>query len=158
MAPDTEQAVFNVLKHSNMFTDAQIAMAVVMLDPVVTTIENDLQAALEAERSSQAALAALQKSVEENNAGAVPTVALGKDELSPVNITPFMTVIPTRRPKNKLHTSRAQARGAISYQIPWSSGARVDMELHEFIDGKWVLIEDVPKGTKYQDLSWRKGK
>lgn len=67
-------------------------------------------------------------------------------------VTPYITVIPNRRPVVKVHPNLKQARMALSYRVnEYSNGfyrTPVDMWLYEWqYDGGWKELLFIPKGT-----------
>lgn len=64
-------------------------------------------------------------------------------------IMPYLTIIPSRRPMQKLHTNIGHAKNAINGKIgAYRGGAECDMELLEHQDGGWVVIYEVNKGDR----------
>lgn len=47
---------------------------------------------------------------------------------------------------------------AVISQCYGSIGARCDMQVHEYVDGEWKLLYDIPAGTAKADLPWRSAK
>ena len=77
---------------------------------------------------------------------------------NPLKIQPFLTVIPGRTPKQKLHANIGHAKLAIRNAMPYSptKGCYYDMQMFEWKDGAWALLHDFPSGTTTLELPWVK--
>lgn len=70
-------------------------------------------------------------------------------------LTPYLTIIPDRRPVQKTHTNIGHAKNALNGRIGiYGRGASEDMELYEHVDGEWKLLYSIKKGEK--EAPWRK--
>lgn len=78
-------------------------------------------------------------------------------ETGPVLAAPkYMTVIPSRRPKEKLHKSLGHVKNALNGKFySYARGAYEDMQAYEWIDNAWVLLYDVKEGDA--EPPWREG-
>lgn len=155
MTPDIETTVQNVLKSSGMFTDAQASMAVVALDPVIASIEEERDENLKMMKGFRARVHDLEDKVKEleERKDRSEDPELEDGEPSPFKDTPYMTIVPSRSPSKKVHPTLGQARGAISYHIhDYGSGSPTEMELYEFKGNRWRLLHKFPKGTHKKDI------
>lgn len=66
----------------------------------------------------------------------------------PVRPTPYMSVVPERRPEQKAHMSIGHAKSAVGAKLNnYGHGSSYDMAIYEWKDNGWELLYDVPKGT-----------
>jgi hypothetical protein len=73
-----------------------------------------------------------------------------------VKSRPYLSIIPTRSPEQKTHTSLGHAKNAVNNKI-WSGYShRHDMAIYEWVDNDWKLLYDIPAGTTENNLPWRK--
>lgn len=85
------------------------------------------------------------------------------DSPNPVKVTPYLTIIPGRLPRQKMHSTLGHAHNAINTAL-WQGrnrgvdGSLEEMAVFQFTGVEWVEIEHYPVGTKERDLPWRKGK
>lgn len=63
-------------------------------------------------------------------------------------ITPYLTIIPNRRPVQKLHVGLGHAKNALTYDSSKYG------TLWEMIDGEWKLLYTVEKGETWNP-PWR---
>lgn len=71
-------------------------------------------------------------------------------------MSPYLTVIPDRSPRKKVHESLAQARKAINYRSNHRMGLPGTCFLYQWVDGKgWETLHELPAGTRTEDLPWR---
>lgn len=70
-----------------------------------------------------------------------------------VKVSPYLTVIPDRRPKQKTHANLGQAKNAIQYRMR-SNVTYIDMAVYEWKNDEWSLLWEIPKGTGKDDLPW----
>ncbi len=68
--------------------------------------------------------------------------------------TLYMTIIPDRWPRRKIHTSIGQAKNAIGYTLRYNQAR--GGELWEIAEPENILLYSVPPGTHADDLPWRK--
>lgn len=67
-------------------------------------------------------------------------------------IQPYLTIIPSRRPKQKLHSTRGHAKLAIVNAVQcngyWGQVKRSpsDIEAFEWKDGEWAPLWSLPQG------------
>lgn len=69
-----------------------------------------------------------------------------------------VSIVPYRNGGDvKIHATSGLARQAVSYKCH-HRGAYVSMSIWrwDFDNNEWVLEHDVPKGTKREDLPWKK--
>jgi hypothetical protein len=76
--------------------------------------------------------------------------------LSPARATPYLTVIPDRLPKQKVHASLGHAKNAINYRDQWRTGIPSDCVIFEWKDDAWQVLYEIPKGTHGGDMPWNK--
>lgn len=77
--------------------------------------------------------------------------------LQPAQATPYLTVIPDRLPKQKVHTNLGHAKNAINYRTDaWGQGTPSECLLYEWKDDEWQLLYRVPAGTSKKNLPWNK--
>lgn len=69
--------------------------------------------------------------------------------------TAFLTEIPDRKPKFKIHTSLSLAKSAVGWPVGREQNARGG-KVYEIKDNEWSLVYDVAKGTKPEDLPWKR--
>lgn len=78
---------------------------------------------------------------------------------------PYLSVVPGRRPENKMHTSLGHAKNAVQ-NYPKNGGWRHDREKGGTVCGgqiyqwcsecnEWELLYDVAPGSWQADLPWR---
>lgn len=80
-----------------------------------------------------------------------------KPTLTPdVKIRPYLTILPYRSPEQKIHTTLGSAKSAVSYNCGDRRGTNQDMAIYEWKNDEWVLLWEIPEGTMYEDLPWRK--
>lgn len=71
-------------------------------------------------------------------------------------LTPYLSIIPTRRPMQKTHANIGHAKNAVNGKIAsYSRGAECDMQIFEFKDDGWSLLYDIKKGDI--EPPWREG-
>ena len=63
-------------------------------------------------------------------------------------LTPYLTIIPDRRPVQKTHSNIGHAKNALNGRIGYYSGSPCDMELYEHVDGDWKLLYRIAKGER----------
>lgn len=73
-------------------------------------------------------------------------------------LTPYiyLTIIPRRWPEQKMHADLGHAKSAVSYNCGHRRGTNQDMAIYEWKNDEWVLLWEIPEGTEYEDLPWRK--
>lgn len=76
-------------------------------------------------------------------------------DLSPkLELPAYLTVLPSRRPRDKAHTNLGHAKNALTYSA--SSGIiRVWGAIYEWVDGEWKLLYEVWPGMKVKDAPWK---
>lgn len=80
-------------------------------------------------------------------------------KLTPIQSTPYLTIIPGRyRARQKTHRTLGHAKNAVLARYSWGPGLPEDVAIYEWRDGEWGLLWEIPKGTKENDLPWRKDK
>lgn len=62
-------------------------------------------------------------------------------------VMPYLTIIPSRRPEQKLHANIGHAKNAITGKF-WYNGAESDMQLLEYVDGEWKVLYEVKQGDR----------
>lgn len=67
---------------------------------------------------------------------------------------PYLSIIPDRRPIQKLHANVGHAKNAINGR-GGPHGALVPMQVYEYVDNDWVLLYDIKKGDV--EPPWRAG-
>ncbi len=71
-------------------------------------------------------------------------------------LTPYLSVIPRRHPMKKIHMTLGHARAAISTS---GYGRSTDAcQIYEYTTSGWQLLHDVPRGTAFTELPWKKEK
>lgn len=61
-------------------------------------------------------------------------------------VFPYLTIIPGRRPEQKMHEKIGHAKNAFE-QHPGSGYRCRYGKLYQYIDGEWVLLYDIPEQT-----------
>jgi len=71
-------------------------------------------------------------------------------------ISPYLTNISDRIPRNKPHESLGQAKKAVLYRFGGTNDTlRVPVVVYQWHDKKgWVTLWDIAVGTKREDLPW----
>lgn len=69
-------------------------------------------------------------------------------------LTPYLSIIPTRRPMQKTHTNIGHAKNAVNGKLGYR-GAECDMQVFEFKNDGWSLLYDIKKGDI--EPPWRAG-
>jgi hypothetical protein len=75
---------------------------------------------------------------------------------APLKPSSWTSVIRSRRPVTKAHTSLGHAKAAVTHRVHDSGGAAEDMAIHELnpVTGKHDSLFTVPKGTSKSQLPW----
>jgi len=87
-------------------------------------------------------------------------------ELSPIKVTPFMSIVEGRKPKQKVHTHLSHAKNAFdtpkpnplvpnpykSYSVPFTHGWGA---IFKYSGTEWKLLFEIPQPT---EADGRKGK
>jgi hypothetical protein len=75
-----------------------------------------------------------------------------------IKVYPFLTVIPNRHPAQKLHTSLGHAKNAVHARMFYvrngGYATTVPIQLYKYENDDWVLLYDIPSGTRKDDLPW----
>jgi hypothetical protein len=68
----------------------------------------------------------------------------------------WTSIIPSRRPATKAHTSLGYAKAAVSHRVHDSKGAAADMAIQELnpATGKFEPLFAIPAGTSKAQLPW----
>lgn len=69
--------------------------------------------------------------------------------------TPYLSIIPHRRPQQKTHNNIGHAKNAVNGKWNRRLGAECDMQIFEFSDDGWQLLYDIKKGD--MEPPWRAG-
>jgi len=76
-------------------------------------------------------------------------------KLLPEQTFPYLTVIPDRRPVQKVHRNIGQAKNAVSYRDSFYTGIPCDIQVYEWKRDHWTLLWDIPAGTKSSQMPWK---
>lgn len=80
---------------------------------------------------------------------------------------PYLTICPSRRPVQKLHTAIGHAKAAVQAQmishrlgerrpnVTYTKRATHDMEIYEYGETGPELLYSIPAGTLTEDLPWK---
>jgi hypothetical protein len=71
----------------------------------------------------------------------------------PVKSFPYLTVIPDRRPVQKVHTGLGQAKNAILFR-DYGRGIPRDCQVYEWSNEGWTLLWDIPAGATRDEMPW----
>lgn len=69
---------------------------------------------------------------------------------------PFLTIIPSREPREKVHLNIGHAKNAVSQKVHYTRGAWTDMAIFRQNDGEWQLLYAIDEGTQYEGVPWVK--
>lgn len=73
---------------------------------------------------------------------------------SPYLVKPYMTIVPGRRPKMKMHIGIGQAKNALA-MYGSKFGCVRGGDLYEWRGDGWVRLYSVPENTPDNQLPWR---
>jgi hypothetical protein len=69
-------------------------------------------------------------------------------------ISPYLTLIPDRAPKQKAHMSLGQAKKAVLYRLH-REALSIECLVYQWDSAKgWVKMWDIPRGTRREDMPW----
>lgn len=155
MSPERESQVLNTLKANGM-SDGNVALALTALDPVITALEQEWEEDVQAMQKFRERAHALEDEKAALEKGEKIQPAADQDYDDPFDGAPYLTIVPNRTPREKVHKNLGLAKGAISHHTAY--GSYYEFVMYKFVDGRWVRILTVPRGTKSEDLPWRKDK
>ena len=68
---------------------------------------------------------------------------------------PYLTVIPDRSPRQKVHTDVQQARKAILYRVGGNADTlKVGCKVYKWTAQGWETLWDIPAGTDRKAMPW----
>jgi len=75
--------------------------------------------------------------------------------LSPIKATPYLSVIPDRHPRQKVHANLGHAKNAVIYRDQWRRGIPEDCVIFEWKNDQWQVLYEIPKGTRGDAMPWQ---
>jgi hypothetical protein len=68
-------------------------------------------------------------------------------------ISPYLTIIPDRAPRQKSHASLGQAKKAVLNRLS-IEGLSTDIRVYKWADSGWQLLWEIKKGTLREEMPW----
>lgn len=73
--------------------------------------------------------------------------------MSETPIVPYLSIIPDRHPKRKLHDNLGLAKKAVLYRLN-RERLSVPVHVYEWKDGTWKPLWSIEAGTAREDMPW----